>query len=335
MKKIIITVMLILILTIPVTYSSFSTGQEKSEDSLVANMNLKSEEVDLSRPEKDNNIHMNLTLKQSKISTEERIINDFHSYVDSQQGISLASVQAKNNDTLVDKIKKHTVTKGETLWVIAQKHDINIDTLIGANNISDMNKIKPGEKISILPVKGILYKIGPGESLSSIANKFNIRVQKIANSNQIKNPNKVKPGRLLILPGAKPEFSYRDRLERLFVKPVNSRISSYYGKRWGRMHEGIDYAVNVGTKLKAAGAGKVVYSGWAQGYGKTIIIEHQKGLRTLYAHNSKLIAHSGEWVRRGEIISNSGNTGNSTGPHLHFEVQVNGRPVNPLNYLRK
>jgi murein DD-endopeptidase MepM/ murein hydrolase activator NlpD len=100
------------------------------------------------------------------------------------------------------------------------------------------------------------------------------------------------------------------------------------------MHEGIDYAVNTGTGVRASRSGKVVYSGWASGYGETIIIEHQKGIRTLYAHNSRLLAHSGEWVEQGEVIARSGNTGHSTGPHLHFEIQINGKPVNPLSYLQ-
>jgi murein DD-endopeptidase MepM/ murein hydrolase activator NlpD len=85
--------------------------------------------------------------------------------------------------------------------------------------------------------------------------------------------------------------------------------------------------------VKASGEGRVVYSGWARGYGKTIIIEHQKGMRTLYAHNSKLIVNTGDRVSKGDLIAKSGNTGNTTGPNVHFEVQVNGRPVDPLSYI--
>lgn len=240
----------------------------------------------------------------------------------------------KLSPCLMEQIEFHTVQYGETLWSIAQKHGINIDTLIGANNIDNMNRIKPGDSLLILPVKGILYKIGPGQDIDSIANNFNIESSIIKSSNNVKRGEKVSTGRLLLIPGVKPEFGYKDRLEKMLIAPVNARISSYYGRRWGRMHEGVDYAINIGTLIRAAGSGRVVFSGWAGGYGKTVIIEHRKGLRTLYAHNSSLLVRVGEFVERNEVISKSGNTGNSTGPHLHFEVQINSRAVNPLNYLR-
>jgi len=240
-------------------------------------------------------------------------------------------IRPKTN--LIDQMQVHIVKRGETLWDIAHKYNINIDTLIGANDIANMNSIKPGQELKILPVKGILYRVSPGESMSAVASKFDINLKKIIEDNNIENPNRVEIDKLLILRGAVPEFSYRDRLEKKFIKPINTRITSYYGMRWGRMHEGIDFAAPMGTSIKSVSSGRVVYSGWATGYGYCVIIEHQKGLRTLYAHNSKLLVRVGEMVGRGEIISKSGNTGNSTGPHLHFEVQVNGRPANPLNYL--
>ncbi len=246
------------------------------------------------------------------------------------QAVSLAK-----KESLLEKIQVHKVEKGESLWTIAAKYGIDIDTLIGANDIADMNRIRIGDSLRILPVKGILYRVNPGENLWTIARQFNISVDKIVEANAIENPELVQPGTSLILPGAKPEFGYKDRLAKQFIYPVEGRISSYFGPRWGRQHEGIDFAVNVGTQVKAARAGRVVYSQWANGYGYTVVIEHQKGIRTLYAHNSKLLVRGGQWVEQGQVISLSGNTGNSTGPHLHFEIQINGQPVNPLNYIRK
>jgi murein DD-endopeptidase MepM/ murein hydrolase activator NlpD len=235
---------------------------------------------------------------------------------------------------LMEQIEFHIVQPGETLWSIANNHQINIDTLIGANNIDNMNRIKPGDSLVILPVKGLLYKIGPGEDIGLLVEKYGINATTIRNANNISKNEEVRVNRLVLIPGAKPEFGYRDRLEKMLVAPVSGRISSYYGMRWGRMHEGVDYAVYTGTPIRAAGAGRVVFSGWSNGYGYAVIIEHRKGLRTLYAHNSQLLVSTGEWVERNEVISKSGNTGNSTGPHLHFEVQINSRAVNPLNYLR-
>ena len=236
---------------------------------------------------------------------------------------------------LIERVKVHTVESGETLWDIAHKHNLNIDSLIGANNISNMNSIKPGQEFKVLPIKGILYRVSPGESLGSIASKFELKKETIMKDNNLDNPSNLKIDQELILRNAKPEFSYRDRLDQKFMYPINTRITSYYGPRWGRIHEGIDFAAPMGSPIKAVSSGRVVYSGWASGYGYVVIVEHQKGLRTLYAHNSKLLVRVGESVGRGEVIARSGNTGNSTGPHLHFEVQVNGRPENPLDYIHR
>lgn len=236
--------------------------------------------------------------------------------------------------SLLEKIKIHRVKKGDNLWEIARLYDIDIDTIIGANDITNMNRIQVGDIIKILPVKGIIYKVNPGESLWTISRQFDISIDRIVKANAIIDPDLVQPGTTLILPGAKPEFGYQDRLSRRFIRPTSARISSYYGMRWGRMHEGLDFAVNTGSPIRAARSGKVVYSGWVSGYGRTIVIEHQKGVRTLYAHNSRLLVYGGQWVERGQKIALSGNSGRSTGPHLHFEIQINGKPVNPLNYLK-
>jgi murein DD-endopeptidase MepM/ murein hydrolase activator NlpD len=99
------------------------------------------------------------------------------------------------------------------------------------------------------------------------------------------------------------------------------------------MHEGIDIAVGEGTPVTAAAAGTVIYAGWMGGYGNLVVVDHGNGLSTAYAHNSSLAASVGQSVAAGEVVSYSGNTGNSTGPHVHFEVRVNGSAVDPLSYL--
>ena len=331
MKKYIIILLPIVLISL-ISINSLSTDENKNNMMVASNF---LEKYDNDYIKNDFNIDCDskiLYKKDENLSKNQYNIdllgteNIFH--------IKINKIDNKSHNSLINQINLHTVKKGENLWSIAQKYNINIDTLIGANDISNMNKIKPGEKIKILPVKGILYKLGPGENLGSIANRFNISIKNILKSNNIKDADKVQQGRLLILPGAKPEFSYKDRLQQLFISPVHAPISSDYGMRWGRMHEGVDYSINTGTAIRAAGTGRVTYSGWVSGYGNTVIIEHQRGLKTLYAHNSKLLVNVGEKVYRGEIISESGNTGNTTGPHLHFEVRVNGRPANPINYLR-
>jgi murein DD-endopeptidase MepM/ murein hydrolase activator NlpD len=115
--------------------------------------------------------------------------------------------------------------------------------------------------------------------------------------------------------------------------PVSGAVTSGFGLRWGRMHEGIDIAVSEGTPVRAAAGGTVIYAGWLGGYGNLVVVDHGNGLSTAYAHNSSLGTGVGQSVAAGQVVSYSGNTGNSTGPHVHFEVRVNGSAVDPLGYL--
>lgn len=121
--------------------------------------------------------------------------------------------------------------------------------------------------------------------------------------------------------------------------PSYTRISSYYGYRihpitgTKKMHTGIDFAAPSGSKCVAGNSGTVIYSGWYSGYGNTVIIDHGGGISTLYAHNSALLVSKGQKVSKGQQIAKIGSTGNSTGPHCHFEVRVNGKHTNPMSYL--
>ena len=115
--------------------------------------------------------------------------------------------------------------------------------------------------------------------------------------------------------------------------PVSGPVTSGYGWRWGRLHEGIDIAVPTGTPVVAAASGHVIVAGWMGGYGNLVVIDHGGGLATAYGHNSSFGVGSGSTVSQGQTIAYAGSTGNSTGPHVHFEVRVNGSPVDPLGYL--
>jgi murein DD-endopeptidase MepM/ murein hydrolase activator NlpD len=115
--------------------------------------------------------------------------------------------------------------------------------------------------------------------------------------------------------------------------PVSGPVTSGFGWRWGRMHEGIDIAVGSGTPVHAAQSGRVIVAGWMGGYGNLVVIDHGGGLSTAYGHNNSFAVGSGQSVSQGQVVAYSGNTGNSTGPHVHFEVRVNGSPVDPLGYL--
>lgn len=115
--------------------------------------------------------------------------------------------------------------------------------------------------------------------------------------------------------------------------PTSGTLTSGFGPRWGRLHQGIDLAAPTGTSIVAAESGVVIHSGVLGGYGQTILIDHGNGVVTLYAHQSERLVGSGVSVARGELIGRVGSTGNSTGPHLHFEVRINGVARDPLGYL--
>jgi murein DD-endopeptidase MepM/ murein hydrolase activator NlpD len=117
------------------------------------------------------------------------------------------------------------------------------------------------------------------------------------------------------------------------IWPVQGVITSPFGMRWGRMHEGIDIGAPTGTPIWAAAGGTVFYAGWEGGYGNLTVIDHGNGLATAYGHQSRIVVATGQTVTRGQVIGYVGSTGHSTGPHLHFEVRVNGTPVDPLGYL--
>lgn len=121
-----------------------------------------------------------------------------------------------------------------------------------------------------------------------------------------------------------------------FAIPVKDsfRFTSGFGMRWGRMHNGTDFAGAHGTPIYATADGVVIHAGWLSGYGRLVKIQHQFGIETRYAHNSKLFVKEGQRVSRGQKIAAMGNTGRSTGTHLHYEIRVGGKPVNPMIYIK-
>ncbi|MFP4016814.1 MAG: M23 family metallopeptidase [Halanaerobiales bacterium] len=179
----------------------------------------------------------------------------------------------------------------------------------------------------------INHNVRVGETLSSIAQKYGTTVDSIKSANNLRS-DLIYANTNLAIPNSGAS-SFRSTLS----WPVRGRISSGYGYRihpirgTRHLHAGIDIAVPTGTNIKAVSGGKVVLSGWVQGFGQTIVIDHENGYKTLYAHNSKLLVGSGARVNGSQLIALAGSTGNSTGPHLDFRIYKNGDTVNPLSYL--
>ena len=249
----------------------------------------------------------------------------------------------------------HNVQQGDTISNIASKYDINVATILWANNLSTYSYIRPGDQLKIPPVSGIIHTVKKGDTITKIAKLYNANAEKIIKFNKLKEGGSdVVIGESLVIPdGLKPQPVYSagsrvySQLSSISAPPPSvaapagsgylwpttvRRITQYFGWR----HTGVDIAGPIGTPIYASRTGTVIRSqcGWNGGYGCYIIIDHGGGLTTLYGHNSRLYAKVGEAVTQGQTIALMGSTGRSTGPHVHFEVRVNGRRVNPLKYVK-
>lgn len=233
---------------------------------------------------------------------------------------------------------KYTVKKNENFWKILARTSQNIDTLMSLNNLSSPRDIHPGTVIYIPNMRGIIYDNKRGRSVDEICSRYRIHPSYVKKINRIFTGTK----RYLFIPNG--EIS---RLERSlflgtgFASPLKTgRRTSGFGKRLDpfkktiSFHSGIDFACPVGTRIYAARSGKVQYAGYRGNYGLLVIIKHHHNYYSYYGHLSKVLVKRGTAVKRGQIIALSGNTGRSTGPHLHFEVRKRSRAVNPGILLR-
>ncbi|MBI2878703.1 MAG: M23 family metallopeptidase, partial [Candidatus Rokubacteria bacterium] len=196
-----------------------------------------------------------------------------------------------------------------------------------------------GERIRIPPGPGVFHLVEEGETLERLAERYRVEREAIAKANRLGDEPPLWVGEELFIPGAKP--SALAAAAARFLWPVRGRITDRFGWRPHPLsgadgfHRGIDIAAPLGRPFVAARAGRVVFSGWRQDYGRTIVLDHGGGVQTLYAHNSANLVSVGQWVRQGEVIGRVGESGGVTGPHLHFEVLRGATAVNPLLALRK
>ena len=244
----------------------------------------------------------------------------------------------------------YTVVKGDTLWSISHRYDVKMTSIISANNLKEISRLSIGQKLK-LPITNmdiakaegysqetaaeeVVYYVEKGESLWSISREYNVKLESIIAANSITDASKISIGQQLRIPnvpGARSNIAN-------FIWPVRGRITSPYGMRVisGRkdFHAGIDIGGPTGTSITAAESGRVSYSGYMRGYGNIIILNHNGGYSTVYAHNSVNLVKKGQNIKKGSVIGKVGRTGNATGSHLHFEIRLSGKPVNPLSYLK-
>ncbi len=263
-----------------------------------------------------------------------------------------------------EELQKYKVESGDTAWDIAIKYDVGLEDLALANPEMNLDKLKIGQEISLnipepyINVKTIEtqeyeeeipFELSYEESgniyigekkikRNGEEGKKKVDVELVKINGILKQKNIIseeilkEPTDAIVLKGTKERP--KTMAYGAFDVPSRGRLSSRFGRRWGKDHEGIDVSGSVGTPIKAADGGKVVTAGWINGYGKAVIIDHENGYKTLYAHANSLKVKKGDRVYRGQVIATIGTSGRVTGPNLHFEVQKNGVPVDPLKFMK-
>ena len=238
------------------------------------------------------------------------------------------------------RVKPYTVTKGDSLFGIARKFNVSVDAIITANDLKNAYYLQIGTKLLIPSASGVFYTVKRGDSLYDIAKRYSVSVNSIADINDL-DSSVIHTGKRLFIPnGTLSAWERASAIGEVFKQPVKGRITSRMGfridpfTRRRAYHSGVDIANRLGTPVIAAQFGRVLFSGYRGNYGKTVIILHPQGYRTLYAHLDRITVKRGQTVKQGDQIGTIGSTGRSTGSHLHFEVHQNGKLVDPLKVVR-
>lgn len=267
--------------------------------------------------------------------------------------------QGEEEPILIAKPTTYTIQNGDTISGIAKKFGISINTVLWANDMTARSLLKVGQDLTILPVSGVLHTVKKGETLGGIAKQYDADVDRILAVNRVRSASQIRIGEDLVIPDGKPPETPVRQIApapkpvlgdiRDVFKPPPEGVSQaaeagelawptdqhLINQRFWAKHPGIDINGNLSNHTYAADDGIVTYAGWnSGGYGNMILIDHGNGMITRYGHHSKIYVSVGDHVTKGQVIGQIGSTGHSTGPHLHFEIYVNGKRVNPLSYYK-
>ena len=215
---------------------------------------------------------------------------------------------------------EHSVRPGESLAFIAGRYGVSPKTIERANELSNREEPLPtGEKILI-----------PRSESQLITTLAETRARQRGETllPQLKLEEKI-----TLPPPVQIKKIPSEAAEKAFLRPLEGKISSPYGRRRGRLHDGVDIPAPKGSAIRAARSGKVIFSGVIRGFGKTVTIDHGDGMVTRYSHNSANTVKKGAWVKQGQTIAKVGRTGRTTCCHLHFSVILKGKTVNPVKYF--
>ncbi len=244
-------------------------------------------------------------------------------------GTALFSVESALPEATA--ISVYVVRSGDTLSEIAKMFDVSINTIAWANNIQG-RLIREGQELVILPITGVRHTVVQGETLASIAKKYEGNLEEIANYNELATDASLAVGQTVIVPDGVVATPPSSIFSAPFRGASGPSIAGYYswpvngGVLTQGLHgyNGIDIGAPTGTRILAAAVGTVILAkggGWNGGYGNYVVIRHDNGTQTLYAHMSQVLTTVGARVQQGSSIGNVGSTGKATGPHLHFEVR--------------
>ncbi|HEX8822441.1 MAG TPA: M23 family metallopeptidase [Archangium sp.] len=215
---------------------------------------------------------------------------------------------------------RHKVAPGETMYRIAKNYGITVEELSEANGIDDPRTLVLGQELVIPGVERPVPAPAPSRPPTS--------------GTSTRPPVVSAPSRPAPRPGPAPATSRPvPETKGLLDWPLRGVLYARFGKKGREPHDGIDLAVPMGTPVKTAREGEVLYAGEQRGYGLIVIVQHSERLITLYAHNRDLRVRTGQKVRREQVIATVGESGKTSGPQLHFEVRLDGKPVDPLDYL--
>jgi len=237
-------------------------------------------------------------------------------------------------------VRNYTVRSGDSIASLAKRFGLRADTIIAMNNLQSQSSITAGRSLKIPNMDGIVHKVRKGENLSSIAKAYGADITKLVDVNELASAT-LNSGQSLFIPNARlASATLKNFYGESFVWPVRGSISSPFGYRSNpfsglrTFHSAIDIVVNKGTPVKATSDGIVADTGYNSVFGNYIIIRHDNGYQSLYAHLSEISVRQGSKVTQSATIGRSGNTGQSTGPHLHFSIFKNGQALDPRKLLK-
>ena len=237
----------------------------------------------------------------------------------------------------------HTVDDGESIADIATVLGVTISNLLASNRLFGGEQLQPNQ-VLYASDRGIVHIIQLGQTLSDIARSYAVPLETLMDANDLTSSSTIFAGDRILIPGATTSFwnnavALSKGVSTQFIWPLEGELVSEFGWRVHPVlgdrhhHDGIDLDVPEGTAVHATAAGEVYFYGEQPGYGNVLIIEHANGFYTLYGHLSDSFVFAGQYVEMGQAVARSGNTGISSGPHLHFELRNREYPIDPARYL--